>query len=410
MSRRLRLRATLLLVSLLLTWGVAEFAMTFFFLEPTPFGSASLFGQTLPPLRPFAPTSSQSYQDRVQANSGVEGVTRGDLWGIMREDPLLGYVPQEATRSAQGWWRTNQLGARMSQECRPLLPGAERLVVVGDSYAQASRVHQDDTWNAQLNRSQSKFEAVNFGVDGYNMAQSYLRYQQVKGQLDHGWAVIFFVPRTDLWREVNVSRRIGAQWKTRLVTPRFKLTQGGLELVTHPYSTAESLVEANYPLVSPELDRFLRANEALYLPELYRPMSLLQKSVLYRWSQAVRGRKRLRALKNSFYAPDSEAVRLSRAIFEAMADEVESDRRRFLLVLIPEARDVSKYRTDPEFRRFWERLSRSASGQLQAIDLMTHFQKLPAETVDSGADGTHFGPRANGVVAQALLEHLRKSR
>ncbi len=411
MSRRSRKRLALAVLSLLLTWIAVEVTLSIFFLQPTPLGSGSLFGRVLPPLRPFNTDSHLRYQQLLHEPSEVEGLTNGDLWGILREDPLLGSVPQESANSANGWWRTNRLGARLSTECEPLSPGQKRIVVVGDSYAEASRVHQDDTWSAQFNRAQSRLQAVNFGVGGYGMAQSYLRYRRVKDQLDHQMAVIFFVPQSDLWRDVNVSRRIGAGWPTNAITPRFELVDGQLQLVASPYPDAAAVVAANSPYLSPKLDLFLQQHEKFYRPELYRPGALgpLQFSVLARWLQLTWGAHSRKTLRKSLYSPNSEAAQVSRAIFEAMAAEVHNDGREFLLVLVPNQIEVAQYRANPRFRKLWDQLTKSVCGDLETVDLMPFFFKAPAESIDRGVDGTHHGPQGNGLIAQALLEHLRNS-
>ncbi len=76
-----------------------------------------------------------------------------------------------------GLYRTNQMGFRADQEYA-LLPGKNtlRLAAFGDSFVFCDDEKNTDTWPHFLEQSAGHLEALNFGVSGYGLGQSYLRY------------------------------------------------------------------------------------------------------------------------------------------------------------------------------------------------------------------------------------------
>jgi len=87
----------------------------------------------------------------------------------------------KAEFSAEGtaWVQINQDGFRDRNHSRQKPPGTFRIAVLGDSYAEAFQVSQDETFWAILEKKlqsnlkpgQHKVEVLNFGVSGFGTAQ-----------------------------------------------------------------------------------------------------------------------------------------------------------------------------------------------------------------------------------------------
>lgn len=104
-----------------------------------------------------------------------------------RPDRELGHVPRPG---AQGWAinerenhvRINSQGLRDREHTLERPADVIRIAVVGDSYSEAREVDQDATYwsvmerelNRRLPAGGRRIEVINFGVDGYSMAQEYL--------------------------------------------------------------------------------------------------------------------------------------------------------------------------------------------------------------------------------------------
>ena len=74
-------------------------------------------------------------------------------------------------------WRTNSGGFRGPEATTQPAPGVFRIAVVGDSFAAGQGVREEDAYAAQLERllaasgSGTRFEVLNFGLGGLNIAQ-----------------------------------------------------------------------------------------------------------------------------------------------------------------------------------------------------------------------------------------------
>ncbi len=108
---------------------------------------------------------------------------------IYRIDPDLGYTIGKF--KDVGSLRSNQDGIRASREYN-LIPNAHtlRVAAFGDSYVFCDGERNPDTWPAQLEKLAPNIEVLNFGVSGYGLGQSYLRY--LKDGLRFQPDIVFF--------------------------------------------------------------------------------------------------------------------------------------------------------------------------------------------------------------------------
>jgi hypothetical protein len=137
----------------------------------------------------------------------VDGVrlTRGDALGHLRLDRDLGYTHIENVVSSNGWWQSNNVGARSHNDTpRQKPPDGARVLAFGESFAQGSRVAKEDAWPNIMDAVANGLEVVNLAVDGYSMAQAVLRFEKIRQQVDYDTALLMFVPDADLWRDVNM--------------------------------------------------------------------------------------------------------------------------------------------------------------------------------------------------------------
>ncbi len=166
--------------------------------------------------------------------------------------------------------------------------GRRRIAAVGDSFTFGLEVHYDETWTHQLERALGeKFQVLNFGVDGYGVDQTYLRYRRDV----HAWnpeLVVFGLIEDDFRRTMCVYGFTCFQgFGMPFAKPRLALTDQGLAPLNLPLPPREALFAkgsiAELPLI--ELDggyeprdwrwRFYhRAYVVRFLLSRYPPFSL----------------------------------------------------------------------------------------------------------------------------------------
>jgi hypothetical protein len=197
MARRRSLQWVSVAGACLLAFGLVEIAGRLM-VRPDPRGAGSLFGIVLPPLRLFPPeTEAANARESAYRDLVVDGLplTVGDVAGYHRHDPMLGYTTLENARSVNGWWQSNAIGARASAPTDPqVAPGRRRWLLLGDSFAHGSGLPGRDTWAEVAERADPALDIVNLAVDGYGMAQAYLRYRAYAGRLEHQCVMLMFVP------------------------------------------------------------------------------------------------------------------------------------------------------------------------------------------------------------------------
>jgi len=395
----------LLLASLGLGFGLVEVGVRLL-ISSSEDGYGRVLGVELPPLRVFRHSVLPLEWSSEAAGRLFEDgpITFGDLYGHVREDPALGYTARENAISANGWWQSNGVGARRKHEVLGDASGP-RLLVFGESFAHASRVRQEHAWASVLDSLCPEIEVVNFGVDGYSMAQSYLRYRALGPKLEHDNVLFMFVPSVDLWRDLNTLRSLRG-WSDLPVVPRFVLDNGSLRLIESPYRSLAEAVRGNQGGISRRLQDHLNRYDRFYCSPMYDVPPLLGELMLYKITAVAWCRVKLARLEAELLKPESEAVRLTRAMFAALRLEAEENGRRFVLVLLPTRSDLNKLGRDEGHAETLSELGRLFCSENECMDLTEPLATLPLEQVDRGADGTHYGPATNRRIAEILASRF----
>jgi hypothetical protein len=380
-------------------------------LSPSQFSYGRILDRELPPIK-LIPAVPPSRSDRSEwyNNLLVRGrrITFGDLWGLYREDPLLGYTPQENALSSNTWWQSNNVGARARYDTpKQKQKGRSRIIVFGDSFTSCSRVPHEETWPAILDSQVEWLEVINFGVDGYSMTQSFLRYHTMKNRIEYDLVILMFVPSADLWREINTMRILKEPWDNHLIMPRFILENDTLKLINSPYKNGPAIYESNKHTLSEQLKNHLRTYDQFYCTAKYENSSLLSNFISYKIFATIYCDYRKRYILKTIRRSNSEAMQISKKIFKMMNDEVLHNDKRFVLVILPLAYDLMKLNSRPSYQTEWdEMVSSICTDNLLCIDLTEEFGYLTQRQPDRGYDGSHYGPQANKVIANLIRDHL----
>ena len=121
--------------------------------------------------------------------------------------PTLGWSTRE--NGSTFLYQTNASGIRSNQEYALTPPrGVRRVSTFGDSFTHGSDVKNDHTWQAVMEGSRSNLEALNFGVGGFGLDQSYLRYLQDGIQYNSHIVLIGFMPEKGVYRSFCNLRKV----------------------------------------------------------------------------------------------------------------------------------------------------------------------------------------------------------
>jgi hypothetical protein len=385
------------------------------FISPSQNSYGILFGHDLPPVEvipeePPAQFDRSKYYDDLTI--GGHRISIGDLWGFHKEDSLLGYVPRENTKSLNGWWQSNNLGARNRRDISKENPeGKKRIIVLGESYANCSRVPQEESWPDIFNAKVNTVEVINFGVDGYSMGQSFLRFQQIKNKLNYDIVLLMFAPTIDLWREINIIRPLKEAWDNYFVMPRFIVEKDELLLIKSPFKIPSSIYKKNGNVLSQKLRTHLRKYDRFYFKSKYEESWFIDASVIYKLFVNAYSEIKKRYIIKNIYKPDSEAMQVTKRIFETMNAEVKKDGNIFALIFLPVRGDIDRLKRSSSFQDEWDRsISSICENDLFCIDLTKDLMGMPESDWDNGYDGTHFGPKTNRYIAESIKRYLISSK
>lgn len=271
----------------------------------------------------------------------------GDDSSYLTYDPEVGWRPRGGGRSADGLYVVNSAGVRSDREY-PLTPPAGRLriAIFGDSYTHGDQVTYPRTWGRQLEallRARDiDAEVLNFGVGAYGMDQAYLRWRSQGRDYSPAVVVFGFTP-IDIPRNLKIFRILHSR-RTDIPfsKPRFVLENGGLRLVNSPTVPVERIVETLRDFATSPL----AAHDDFYEPAKYADRwwlrSRLAALALYVLEPRDRRSESCRDL-------DEEPARLTLAILDRFARDVEADGGRFLVAHLPPEAALRDHRRDGRF-------------------------------------------------------------
>jgi hypothetical protein len=403
-----RLLKSLALVAVagLLTIAVVELGCRLL-LVPDERGFGAIMGIVLPPYHIVTP-ADRAATDRNEPYGGlvVDGrqITLGHVAGYHRYDDALGYTHLEEVTSVNGWWHSNNIGAREAEPTTAETPaGSRRWILLGESFAHGSSLPTDQGWGFVIEQQSASLDVVNLAVDGYSMAQAYLRYQSLADRVEHQAVMLMFVPDVDLWREVNTLRTLGEPWKVQVVMPRFVIEDDSLRLVSSPYSAAGELFRDNRDGLGDRLHGHLARYDRFWIPLEYRPVPILDHLVTFKMAVAAWGRYARGALRRELREPGSEALEITRRIFGEFERGTADRGRRFVALVLPTGNDLRRFREEADFPAEWAALVKDVcAGPWQCIDLAAPLRQLEPHEIDAGPDGRHYGPLVNRRIAAAV--------
>lgn len=243
--------------------------------QPSQNSYGLIFNRELPPMNILPSDAILNWESQKDSSNEwvdsltVKGkkITISDLSGVHREDELSGFAEKENSVSTNGWWKSNNFGARSSKPISPnKLPNRERVLFFGDSFTAGCAVPENETFNYYLNERKKNIEFINFGVVGYSMGQAFLRFKTLKDKLDFDRVFLVFVPFADLIRDITVNRFISMGWagKSSYNLPRYVVENGKLKLIPAPYRSIKEFFSDNRDSIKARYRDHLRKYDYYY--------------------------------------------------------------------------------------------------------------------------------------------------
>lgn len=318
-------------------------------------------------------------------------------------DELLGWTVGPSRQSTDGLYASSAEGLRAARPGVTLSTrtGTTRVALVGDSYTFGMEVPFESSWAHLIEEPLgSGVQVLNFGVDGYGVDQSYLRY----GRDVRPWhpdLVVFGFINHDFYRTMAVYPFIDfPEWGFPFAKPRFASDPG------------RALAPLNLPVLSS--DAIMAKNRVSDLPYLAYDRGYRADDWRRRW---YHGSFLVRLLLSRF-APDpgltsevsDEArVSLSARILEALLADATREGGKVILVFFPSRADFEPNgrQTTPHQRVKAAVFSALEQKGIPVVDLTSCLTTTPISKMF--IEGRpHYSPAGNAAVAACVMPILEK--
>jgi hypothetical protein len=308
-------------------------------------------------------------------------------------DPELGWTNGPNRTSADGLYASSVEGIRTAVAGVTLAERTPsyRVAIVGDSYTFSLEVPFVDSWGYHLEELLGKdTQVLNFGVDGYGVDQSFLRYQRdvVAWQPD---VVLLGFIQDDFWRSTFVYPLVDRGWMIPFSKPRFVVNE------------QDDLSVINIPLLAPA--QILSTLNVLDLPFVdfavgYEPLQWYLRRdgvpLLLRYLHALFPRWPTAGEHNSLEA----IVELNVRLLEEFVQLATRNGSIPILVYFPTGSDFESTRRDSLAKRVLERFGQPV------IDLTRCLSEVPHES-RRVPSGNHYTGLANRRAAECVVDELR---
>lgn len=347
-------------------------------------------------------TTSLNHEQKKTLQELVNGKTT-----YLFHSALLGW-----TIKPNGYWdnlyRANSQGIRADHDYQQYPAGDKiRIATFGDSFTHGEEVKNDDTWQEQLNRLCPQLEVINFGVGGYGLDQSFLRYK-TEGKTYHPHIILIGFMQENINRTVNVFRPFYTEG-IPLSKPRFILKNDNLILLPNPLkdlSGCKKLLDNPAPLLSQFGENDFHFNVRTKASVFDFSPSVRIVKLIYQTIYERNPDKRM--YKDGFLNSQTEAFAITKKLFDEFYAEVQRNKSLPIIVLFPCREDIQYYFKYKK-RVYAPFLNYFISEHYRYVDLLDAFEKyarsLPLKDFFMQ---DHYSPRGNSIVAQFIFEYMKE--
>ena len=345
----------------------------------------------------YSPTLTHSLSD----------THKEELHKLLKDQPTYGKYS-----SGLGWtikkngistlFKSNSQGIRASIEYSLNPPeNVVRISTFGDSFTHGDEVKNEETWQEKLNSLEPNLEVLNFGVNGYGLDQSFLRYQKDGVKFNSHIVFIGFLSENIL-RNINIFRPFYMPNTGGVLgKPYFTLANDKLQLHPNPFeqlSQYKQLLE-HPDEVLPKLgvhDYFFKSRYKIgffdFLPS-YRLFKMTSYELLNR-------DKILDFDKNSY------PFQLTVKIFDLFYETVKLNNSFPIIVMFPGKNDIIAYRKN-KIKRYSDLLSYFEKKGYLYIDIYDAFHiygnNIPVKDLFVNY---HYSSLGNELVAKYMRQYL----
>lgn len=316
----------------------------------------------------------------------------------------LGWILRENLRAGDGTLLTTRGGVRSSREYS-FFPasGINRISTFGDCLTYGDDVGVDETWQAHLERAIPGCEVLNFGTEGYDQGQMYLRFLESLKTYGGHRIVMFSIVSSNVFKPLNTFRLFYAyDHGLPLAKPGFTIENGELRHLRNPLFTLNDYEELlrNPPEVLSRIGKndyyFLTLYNRTVFDSL--PSLKLLKILFHEYRKIhqvfdLKGR-----IKN-----DSKAFCVSTEIYSKLCSCAQQQGSIPVFLFIPLKNEISYFRRTG-IKVYQALIDHISKDQIHYIDLLDEADRIDINKI---FNGRHFSLSGNAWVADCIAKNLK---
>jgi len=311
----------------------------------------------------------------------------GDLSYLMYDD-VMGWTIGPNRRSANGLYRSSSEGIRAPEEgiSFPLSTGKTRIALVGDSFTFSEDVRYEESWGYFLEKELgSKFQVLNFGVSGYGVDQSFLRYEKDIRRWKPEVVIFGFISHDAVRSMLVYPFLTFPEWDMPFAKSRFILRDGELININGHPATPQAIFSVGSIVELAALDYDSGYKQSDWVGTVYHQSYLwrLFVSKVPRWS-----------IESSDLA-DKALVDVNASILKNFVQSATQAGVIPVVVFFPNKEELERARVSPLTKKVLQQ-----SG-IAYTDLTSCL--LPLNAADRFVpEHRHYSPQGNALVANCL--------
>lgn len=302
---------------------------------------------------------------------------------------------------------SNEKGARGNRNYSTIKEKEKnRIESYGDSYTFCDEVLDNETWQYYIEKRDSTYEVINWGVGAYGLDQAYLRYQKTKSYYNSDIVLIGYMTE-NIARNVNTFRPFyGPSSGTALTKPRYVIRNDSLLLIPNFMNTSE---QYNSLLINTELTLQVLGEHDYFYNKKYNSTKLLDNFSIVKLYKIFVHQIKLRLypdviIKNGWYNAESEAYRVTIQLFDEFYNDVKNSGQRPIIIVFPHYKDFRRHINNKK-KQYQPLIDYFDENKYEYIDLIHALEGYKEKELFSG----HYSPKANKLIAEIIYLYINNN-
>ena len=318
-------------------------------------------------------------------------------YSLMLHDDRLGWIvgPNRFGFRVGAPYRINAEGVRVSYDegSLPTVDGKTQIAIIGDSFTFGDEVRYEETWGYHLDQLLGeKFQVLNYGVPGYGLGQTLLRYEKDVARSNPNVVILGFID-DDLFRTMTVYPFLHApSWTGLVAKPRFAIQGGKLTIIKECHHDIEQFFSAGSVSELPFLE-YDRAYQASDWERRWYHISYLARLFISLGSSAS-------VLTTE--VSDEALVSVNAALLKRFAESVISRGAVPLIIYFP---NLNNFNQRSSYSFLAKRVLQEAG--LPYLDPTACLLEVPLSI--RFQPGGHYTAQGNAAVAKCLVDAVREA-